>query len=172
MVAFVKIKGMISYRVMTNPNTFYMTGHPSCLFYHHQFSLWILKNNHCLRHFCLLCQDRKGADCQLGNFYSFLLVWNNLNVQQNFIEVSKEIYTQGCYCNKDFRSRVIFSPSSSRCEQSPFSGSSHEKQLKNEKYTSCVDRILVPCQNSRLWIDRVVLPSEFRLSLLSHWSQF
>lgn len=156
---------------MTNPNEFYTTvGDPSRLFYRHQLSLWILKNNHCRRHLPRSCQDKKGTDCQSGNFYSFFWVWNNLDAQQNFIAVSKEIHTHGCYHNKDFRSCIIFLPSSSRCEQSSFSGSSHEKQLKNGNYASCVDRILVPRQDPRLWIDRVAafgIPAFIALSLVS-----
>ena len=117
--------------------------------YHCHLPVWILKNSCGLRHFSLFSQDRRGTDCRLGNFYLFLSVRSNLSVEQNVREVAKEMYAQGCCHNKDFRSRIIFSPSSPRCGQSTFSGSSHGKQLKDEKSTSCVDRPRVPCQNSR-----------------------
>lgn len=137
----------------------------------HQLSLGILKNSQSLRQLYLLCQDQEGTALSIGSFlFTSIRSEQFSHVQQNFIEVSKEIYTQGCYRNKDFRSCIRFSLSSSRWERSTFSGSSHERQLKNEKCASSVDRSWVPCQNSPVRIDSLLafgIPAFIALSLLS-----
>lgn len=95
-----------------------------------------------------LCQDKKGAVLSIRSLlFTSISLEQFSHVQQNSIAISEKIAPKAATM-KDFRSCLFPPLSSSRWEHPAFSGSGHEKQLKDEKCASSVDRTRLPCQNS------------------------
>lgn len=134
--------------MISNPNKFCMKiGHPS-IYLITTNCLMESKGESQLKAVLTLCQDKKGTALSIGSLlFTSISLEQFSHVQQNSIARSEKICTQGCY-HERFQ-KLPFPPlSSSRWEHPAFSGSGHEKHLKDEKCASSVDRTRLPCQNS------------------------